>query len=377
MPPAHLKIGFVRRGHSSSGGAESYLKRLAAGVSAAGHEAALFTTAEWPREEWPFGPIHHLKGESPMQFADQFQALRPRVACDVVMSLERVWSCDVYRAGDGVHRAWLDRRAKLASPLRRVAHALNPKHLATLRLEQSLFGRGGAARVIANSHMVKAEITQLYGYPTAQIDLVHNGVPVEQFRASPEQRSTARVELELRPDEIAVLFVGSGWERKGLRFAIRAIEAARDPCLRLLVVGRGNEAAFRSPVARFLGVRSDLPALYGAADIFLLPTIYDPFSNAALEAIAAGLPVITTRANGCAEIMSDAVHGTVVEQPDDVPSLARALRFWSDGDRRTEARPHLLELAQRFDISASVARTLEILLQAASADSTSGKMRKT
>ena len=377
MPSDHLKIGFVRRGYSSSGGAEAYLKRLAEGVCAAGHQATLFTTAEWPREEWPFGPIHHLKGESPMPFADQFEGLRQRMGCDVIMSLERLWSCDVYRAGDGVHRAWLDRRAKLASPLRRVAHALNRKHLGILRLEQSLFGRGSARRVIANSEMVKTEITALYGYPAKKIDVIPNGVPVELFKPSAERRLASRANLQLAADEIAVLFVGSGWERKGLRFALRALEACATPRMRLLVAGHGSEAAYRSPAVRFLGVVHNLPDLYAAADIFLLPTIYDPFANASLEALAAGVPVVTTRANGASEIMAEGVHGSIIDAPDDVPALAAALRWWSDATRREEARPRLLELAARFDISANVARTLAILAQAASADSTSGKMRKT
>ncbi|CAA9228906.1 MAG: hypothetical protein AVDCRST_MAG42-1018 [uncultured Chthoniobacterales bacterium] len=378
MPVDHLRIGFVRRGYSTSGGAEAYLKRLAAGVRAGGHEAQLFTTAEWPAEEWPFGPITRLRGESPMRFADEFEQLRARAASDVIMSLERVWACDVYRAGDGVHRAWLDRRAQFAGPLRRMADSLNGKHLATLRLEQSLFGRQSAGRVIANSQMVKAEITSVYGYPAERIDTVENGVPVAQFRPSAEKRVSSRAALELRDEDIAVLFVGSGWERKGLSYAVRAVEAAADARMRLLVAGKGNNSVFASPAVRFLGVRNDLPALYAAADLFLLPTIYDPFSNASLEAIAAGVPVITTHANGCAEIMEDGVHGSIIERPDDVAGIARALQFWSDPERRVAARPRLLELAERYDISVNVERTLGILLQvAASAESTSGKIRKT
>ena len=370
----HLSIGFVRRGYSTSGGAEAYLKRLAAGLSAQGHEAQLFTTAEWPDAEWSFGPLTRMRGDSPMRFADELEQLRPSLKCDVLMSLERVWGCDVYRAGDGVHRAWLNRRAKVAGPLRRVADALSPKHLATLRLEQSLFGRMGARHVIANSQMVKNEITQIYSYPPAQIALVPNGVPALQFQQlAPGQRASMRAELGLADNDIAVLFVGSGWERKGLRYAIQAVEAARDERLRLLVAGKGNQDAFTSPAVRFLGVRHDLPALYAAADVFILPTIYDPFSNACLEAIAAGLPVITTRANGCADIIVEGRHGSIVEQPDDVPALSRCLRLWSDAGRRAEARPLLLELAACYDISVNVERTLQVLLQvAASADSTSG-----
>jgi UDP-glucose:(heptosyl)LPS alpha-1,3-glucosyltransferase len=373
MASGGLSIGFVRRGYSSSGGAEAYLKRLAAGVTAAGHEAQLFTTAEWPQEEWPFGPITRVRGESPLRFADELEELRKTVRCDLLMSLERVWACDVYRAGDGVHRAWLKRRATIAGPLRRVADAISPKHVATLKLEEALFGRRSAARVIANSHMVKTEIAQLYGYPATHIDLVPNGVPVEQFRAAADQRAHTRSELGLTDNDIAVLFVGSGWERKGLRFAIRAVEALRDERVRLLVAGKGNQETFGSPAVRFLGVRHDLSALYAAADVFLLPTIYDPFSNASLEAIAAGIPVITTRANGCAEIMVEGQHGSIVERPDDVPALTRCLRFWCDAERRADARPRLLELATRYDIAVNVQRTLDILLQvAARAESTSG-----
>ena len=378
MAEEKLTIGFARRGFSRSGGAESYLKRLAAGACAAGHDVRLFTTSEWPESAWPFGQITYLEGRTPLRFADELERLRPRLDCDVLMSLERVWSCDVYRAGDGVHRAWLDRRARFIKPIRRAVQGLNPKHLATLRLEQSLFGRGGAMRVIANSFMVQTEISTLYRYPAAKIDLVHNGVPVEQFAGGPGKRAAARAAFGLADEEIAVLFVGSGWERKGLRFAVNAIEAAANPHLRLLVAGKGNEARYRSPAVRFIGVEDDPSALFAAGDIFLLPTIYDPFSNASLEALAAGLPVITTRSNGFAEIMRPEVDGTVIEVPDDVRAITAALLRWCDARQRAETHARRLELARHYDISLNVARTLEILFQAAaSAASTSGKMRKT
>jgi UDP-glucose:(heptosyl)LPS alpha-1,3-glucosyltransferase len=106
-----------------------------------------------------------------------------------------------------------------------------------------------------------------------------------------------------------------------------------------------------------------MAALYGAADIFLLPTIYDPFSNACLEALAADLPVVTTRANGFSEIMENGVHGTVLDDPRNTEAICDALQFWSDSARREQAGIRICELADRFDISANVARTLEILLQ--------------
>jgi UDP-glucose:(heptosyl)LPS alpha-1,3-glucosyltransferase len=360
MRSNHLTIGFVRRGFSSSGGAESYLKRLAAGVVEQGHRVRLYASADWPSDEWSFGPITRVEGKSAIAFADAIEKLAPRSECDVLMSLERVRRCDVYRAGDGVHRAWLERRAAMGGPFQRLSQVLNHKHSAILALEKSLLAEGGAARVIANSRMVKEEIVRFYGFPAEKIDVVPNGVPVSAFRQGDESRARMREMLGLKSEDIAVLFAGSGWERKGLRFAIDALEKSGKQ-LRLLVAGRGGQREFKSPRAQFLDVVQDMPALYGAVDIFLLPTIYDPFSNACLEALAAGLPVVTTRANGFSEIIATGVHGTVLDDPRNIDAICEALLFWSDSALREEARGRNLDLAARFDISANVSETLAIL----------------
>lgn len=370
MGSNHLTIGFVRRGFSSSGGAEAYLKRLAAGVVEKGHHVRLYASGDWPPDEWAFGPVTRVKRGSTTAFADDVEKLAPGSECDVLMSLERIWRCDIYRAGDGVHRAWLERRGEMEGPFQRLSRVFNRKHSATIALEKSLFGNGGARRVIANSQMVREEIVRFYEYPVEKIDVVHNGVPVAAFRRGVERRAHTRETLGLGTDDVAVLFAGSGWERKGLRFAIEAVEQSPKQ-MSLLVAGRGEEGKFKSARARFLGVVEDMPALYGAADIFLLPTIYDPFSNACLEALAAGLPVVTTRANGFSEIIQTGVHGTVLNDPRNIDAICETLLLWSERARREQARPGLRDLADRFDISANVARTLEILLQgAASAAST-------
>lgn len=355
-----LTIGFVRRGFSSSGGAEAYLKRLAAGVVEKGHKVRLYASGDWPPDEWAFGPVTCVKGGSATAFADEIEKLAPRSECDVLMSLERIWRCDVYRAGDGVHQAWLERRAEMGGPFQGLSRFLNRKHSATIALEKSLFAKSGARHVIANSKMVRDEIVRFYGYPAEKIEVVHNGVPVAAFRRGGESRGRTRETLGLGTDDVAVLLAGSGWERKGLRFAIDAIEKSPRQ-MSLLVAGRGEGSQFESTRVRFLGVVPDMPALYGAADIFLLPTIYDPFSNACLEALAAGLPVVTTRANGFSEITQTGVHGSVLNEPGNVDAICEALLFWSDSARREQARFPIRELADQFDISTNVARTLEIL----------------
>jgi UDP-glucose:(heptosyl)LPS alpha-1,3-glucosyltransferase len=364
-----LSICLVRRGYSQTGGAEAYLKRLARGVIEAGHAVQLVATSDWPEAEWSFGSITRLRARSPIGFADELEQVRPSLRCDILFSLERVWSCDVYRAGDGVHRAWLERRRKFELPLKQFVRNFSQKHRDLLRLEQSLFADHNVSCVIASSQMVKDEIIDLYAYPAERIDIVRNGVPLGKFRFRPELREKSREDLKLKPHQIALLFAGSGWERKGLLFAIQAIALCKDRKTRLLVAGRGDQSPYktgrlrfwREDPVRFLGEVADLVHVFAAADIFILPTIYDPFSNACLEALACGLPVITTRANGFGEIIEEGVNGSIVDRAGDLIGLRDAIRFWSDPSRRAAARSANIECASQFDISKNVQQTLDVL----------------
>jgi UDP-glucose:(heptosyl)LPS alpha-1,3-glucosyltransferase len=342
-------------------------------MTKAGHDVQLVSTNDWPDAEWPFGSITRLHAKSPIEFASELERMRTELRCDLLFSLERVWSCDVYRAGDGVHRAWLKRRRKFELPLKRFVRGLNRKHRDLLRLEQSLFANRNAARVIAASQMVKDEIVNFYRYPADKIDIVRNGVPREKFRFDPELREKSREELNLKPDQIVLLFAGSGWERKGLLFASEAAALCGDLKMRLLVAGRGNARLYKAKSLRFwreepvqfLGEVADMLRIYAAADIFILPTIYDPFSNACLEALACGLPVITTRSNGFSEIIENGMHGSIVDQPGDLLALRNAIRLWSDRSRLVEARSTNTQLAAQFDISRNIDQTLAILGSAA------------
>ena len=365
MPNQNLTICFARRGYSGSGGAESYLKRLAEGVSKSGYPPRLYTTDDWPENDQSFGRVIRLGSKSPLGFANELEKLRENSRDEVLISLERVCRCDVYRAGDGVHQAWLDRRDKYEMPWRKFARRFQGKHRELLRLEESLLQERGAERVIANSRMVKNEIVDLYNYRPDRIDVVPNGIPLEQFRFDPLAKTQTRHELGLGTEEVAILFAGTGWERKGLRFAIDALKACENSKLRLFVAGKGNVARYHTEQVSFLGEVADLRPVYAAADFFILPTIYDPFSNACLEALASGLPVITTRANGFSEVMEDRIHGSIVDRPEDLDDLRNAIQAWADPTRRDAARPSILKRASQFDISRNTLRTLEIVLQSA------------
>jgi len=372
---SRLTIGLVRRGHSETGGAEAYLKRLAHGLNQAGHATRLFTDSSWPAREWSWGPITRISGETARGFANELVKAEPKRDCDLLLSLERVWQCDVYRAGDGIHQAWMRKRDAASSAARRWFRRVSGKDRDTIELERALF-TGGARHVIANSEMVKWQAQEFYSYPPDQIDVVANGVPLTDFRPDPEARRIRREVLRLRGDEVALLFVGSGWERKGLHFAVRAVTSLGKN-MRLLVAGRGRRDFANQPNVQLLGAVRDLPGLYAAADIFLLPTLYDPFSNACLEALASGLPVITTRDNGFSEIIENGVHGSIINDASEIDAIRQALLFWSDPERRRAARTAIVERASHFDITRNVEGVLDVLNHLPKADAVSGKIRKT
>src|SRR5207249_10337614 len=129
--------------------------------------------------------------------------------------------------------------------------ALDRKHRELRHLAQWLRASRKAGRVIVASQMVKNEIVDLYGYPADSIDIVHNGVPLDKFRFDSELREKSREDLKLKPDQIALLFAGSGWERKGLLFAIQAMALCKNAKMRLLVAGGGNEMLYKTKRLRF------------------------------------------------------------------------------------------------------------------------------
>lgn len=368
LVPHPMKIAVARRGFSPSGGAEGYLRRLIQALVTAGHLPVLYGSPGWPQEgEWrPAGAFVPVAGHSPRAYADRLEYLRKRLVSkrgELLFSLERVWRCDVFRAGDGVHRAWLDRRGGRGARWR---EWFNPKHRQLLTLEAALLGPAGGARaVIANSVLVRGEIQRVYNTPPERIHVVPNGLPAAAFTPAPAAlRSATRERLGLAEKDFAILFAGSGWERKGLRFAVAAVDllpATLRPVL--LVAGAGKQPRGNHPRTRFLGPvpAGELRALFEAADVFVLPTLYDPFSNACLEALAAGLPVVTTVDNGFSEILTPGVDGEVVPHASDVDGLASALTAWSDPARRASARGTIRAKAARFTMEENLARTLAVL----------------
>jgi UDP-glucose:(heptosyl)LPS alpha-1,3-glucosyltransferase len=358
-----VKIGLVRRGYSPTGGAEAYLQRFAEAAVARGHECLLFAPNPWPKGEWPHG-LHKIKhGRSPLEFALELVTSDPKRHCDVLFSLERVLECDCYRAGDGVHAAWLERRAQYEPRWKTWWRDRSDKHHELLKLEETMFKGESARAVIANSRMVRDEIVNRFGYPGDRVHVIYNGVPPPLSEdASAVAREEVRAELGLAEDAFVVIFAGSGWDRKGLKFAVTAMNDPVAAGATLLVAGSGNPKAMpKSDRVRYLGAVKGLGRHLAASDAFLLPTLYEPFSNACLEAMAAGLPVITSDSNGFAEIIQREADGSVIDDPSDTELLARLISEWAPAERRKKIREKLRQKGEVFSMEKNVDATLRLL----------------
>jgi UDP-glucose:(heptosyl)LPS alpha-1,3-glucosyltransferase len=221
--------------------------------------------------------------------------------------------------------------------------------------------QGGAQHVIANSHMVEEEIIKEFSYPKDRITVIYNGLPDNYFKKKPPSRLEVRREWGLEDHTTALLFAGSGWDRKGLNYAVQAVERVSNQNICLLVAGSGRQQRYQSAKVRFLGPVRDMQSLFLAADTFVLPTVYDPFSNACLEALSCGLPVITTSTNGFAEIIVSGIHGEVIDRADNVPALHLAIEKWIDPHRRVPARELCSQVALQFTMEKNVEETLNVL----------------
>ncbi len=217
--------------------------------------------------------------------------------------------------------------------------------------------------------MVKRDIQKHYRVPDGNIAVVYNGVSLEKF--NPANRAlygeAIREKFNVPKDALLLLFVGSGFERKGLEYLVRALEYLKGGDWRLLAVGKGDWGRYlklapeqvREKIVRLDPVR-DIEKYYAAGDVFVLPSIYEPFGNAYLEAMASGLPVVTSRFSGAADIVRHKRDGLIVENPADPREIAGNIDCLFDPALRGEMGRQARKLAENFTPGKTVAAMVRI-----------------
>ncbi len=281
------KIYFLRLKKNRFGGAEKYLSRLA---------------KELERQGVDFEIIH---SKTPSFLASWMRALIFNMEVCLkkrgfYFSLDRISCPDIYRAGDGVHKVFMKVKGRKTNPL----------NLVYLYLEKRAFRN--AKKIIANSKKVKREIVENYFVEESKIEVVYNGIEPEEFDEKVSKRKIVN-EFSIDPSKKIILFVGSGFERKGADRFLNILSSLKNDFY-AFVVGKEKNIKYYIDLAKklkleekvfFTGPREDVRDFYISADILLFPTKYEPFSNVVLEAMSYKNAVITTEDNGACEILEE------------------------------------------------------------------------
>jgi UDP-glucose:(heptosyl)LPS alpha-1,3-glucosyltransferase len=366
-----MKIALIRQKYTPFGGAERYMSRLIDGLVAKGHEVHVFASL-WKSDDRERVTFHHVPS---IRAVGWLRAITFSINCgnllrqepfDVIFSLERTLHQDIYRAGDGCYRQWLAQKNLGKGILARLFTFINPRHLTYLFLERKLYSSPGLKAVIANSKRGKDEIASIHGIASDKIHVVYNGIDPGEFPIGERDRHREELAREFHLNgEIRLLYVGSGFKRKGVPALLRAAARLEIP-YRLFIVGKDRLKSFRKAATRlgiadrvvFTGPRSDIQRFYLGSDIFVFPTLYDPFSNATLEAMSSGLPVITTTINGASEIITEGRNGCLINDPLDAKSIADAIaRVATRRDRTAmgeEARLTAAELTMERNVTETI-----------------------
>lgn len=356
-----IALSYIR--FAPNGGIEKFLATCALRLAQRGHEVTLLC-----REQTGVPPqnirVQKLGGfalgsaAKVRRFAEAVERHLVQTPYDVVLGLGKTWTQDVLRLGGGLHRVFLQQTA---------AGRLRALDEASLGIEAQAFARPDLRRVIANSEMVRREVLRHFPMVQDRISVIHNGVDCLRYDRQTHARAAAalRHTLGFTERETVFLFLGNGFHRKGLQETLDAfaVVAAKSTNTRLMIVGDDIEIARYRDQARglklearvvFLGARNDAAVCYAAADVFVLPTRYDPFANATLEALATGLPVITSDRNGGAEVLTQNLDGVIVPRDGGVDVLVQAMLDWSDLARVQSSRAAARATALRHPLDSKL-----------------------
>jgi UDP-glucose:(heptosyl)LPS alpha-1,3-glucosyltransferase len=365
-----VKIALVRKDFSPrGGGGERYSVDLARALRDFGHEVHVLAHRYEPMKGISFHTVAvPLKpfGLQNWIFAKNVRRALSGYEFDIVNGISQIYPQDIYRLGDGIHKHWLTvRRSRIFN---HVYDKVSPRHRLLLHLEKKIFSPGNYKRIIANSELCKQHAIDYYKVPPQLVDVIFCGVDFAIFNSSVRNEGAQlRTSLGIGREAIVVLFVGTNYERKGLDTLLQAISRLRyKEKYRLLVVGKGNIPRYQRLAQRlglqevtiFCGFQEQMPPFYGAADIFVLPSYYDPFGNVCLEAMACGLPVITTRETGVSELMAHGKSGFIMDHPGNISALANWLEALEDPELRRSMGAEAQEQAAFLTIERNVKHTI-------------------
>lgn len=387
-----------RRVDPDRGGAETYVVDLCRSLVEAGHSVDLYA------ESWRVGvlpaEVRCVRVEAPggtrarqvLNFARNSEAALKKAEHDCTVGFINTWHHDVIIPQGGVSRASVDANSKRfpwvwQRGVYRFAKAANPKSWTVHAIEQRQYDPDRHAHVVAVSNMVREHLIQYHNVHAQRIHLIPNAIDVNRLSVDypGAVRCGFRNRLGLVPGDLVGLFVAHNFALKGLGPLLQALARRRSlnanaRPIYLLVCGGGAIAPYRRMVARLglrdvvhlLGFLPDVREAFWSADFFVLPSYYDPCSLVVFEALACGLPVITTSCNGAGELITDGREGYVVTSPNAIGELATALDHMVDDQARRLMSRHAVLLGREQSFENHVAKLTRVFEEVAAAKSRRG-----
>jgi len=342
-----MRLAIIRQRYTPEGGAERFLEGALEALLERNVAITLYTR-EWPHtklqliEPSILNPYYIGRWWRDAGFARAVTKQIMRGRFNLVQSHELVVTCDVYRPADGIHATWLEERLRDAPASLRMRVAMSPYHRHKLAMERKLFASPWLRRVLCNSKLVRDDIKARFGLPDERLPVLYNAVDSNVYSPSLRvNRERIRGKHKIPEEATVYLLVGSRFRRKGVPAALEALAHVPAPA-HLLIVGDDRDTESYKSMARELGVRgrvtfagyqADIGPYYGAADAFVLPALYDSFPDAAMEALASGLPVVTSTRSGAAELVTEHEAGFVCDSRD-ADALIRHMRALEDPQLR-------------------------------------------
>ncbi len=348
------------------GGCETYIADLARRLLADRHEVHIYA-CRWDEKLLPGGIQFHAIPSSwsprflkPWRFGRLCLKAMAERSHDVTMGFDKTWGLDVLYPQGGLHAACAQHNLrKHANPVLRrcakLAKWFDAAHWSYTLLERRQYLGSTPPAIVVNSHMVRDHFMRHYNIAPGQLHVVRSAIDPQRF---PEQdrlkcRVKCREQYGITPNEVVGLFAAMNYHLKGLEPLLHATHRlfarpefdGNAPAFRLMVVGHPKARSYMNlahqlgldDIVKFVGYVPEMRNAYFAADFLVHPTFYDPCSLVVLEALACGLPIITSRYNGASELMhtsSPQQEGYVISDPHDHQQLAWCMAQMIDAGRR-------------------------------------------
>jgi UDP-glucose:(heptosyl)LPS alpha-1,3-glucosyltransferase len=368
------------------GGCETYIADLSRRLVSDGHEVHLYA-CRWDADALPpaihFHAIPSQRGPRflrPWRFAAACERALSTSHHDVSIGFDKTWGQDVLYPQGGLHAAstehnYYKHRSQWLRILARIAKRFDVAHWSFAALERRQYLQN-APLVIVNSEMVRRHFETYYGVGADRVRVVHSAIDPDRFAAHdrPRLRMQWRQEWQLEPDDAVGLFVAMNYRLKGLVPLLHAVPRVPDRSrFRLLIAGNPKTGPYErlarrlgiADCVRFLGPRRDVHHCYFAADFLVHPTFYDPCSLVALEALACGLPVITSRFNGACELFQPKDAGLIIDDPHDAETLAACLTRLMDPAERHRCAQTARQAAAHWTFEHHYQKLLAVFTEAA------------